>query len=277
MEKNSSEGFVFLNSFYEAINEIDDKQVRDEITSAIITFGITENVDFEQLSPVARFGMKIIISIIEKQKAKYRNKKAVGSLGGRPKKSDSEKPNENQECNSKKTNENLTAQNNPENKNQNCKTEKPNININNNTNINIKKENENKKEIVCLKETANETQTQKEKIFNWFLKETKKEQSAESLTASFIKFNQTEYQKDITLGDSWQNHIASWFQREKKKQQTLPQVAHVPPQKKRTPLPGVSYPIAEIRANKWGEEQFDPATETIDPYGRKCYQLKKSA
>lgn len=77
MEKNTSEGFVFLNSFYEAINEIDDKQVRDEITSAIITFGITENVDFEQLSPVARFGMKIIIPIIEKQKPNIATKKPL--------------------------------------------------------------------------------------------------------------------------------------------------------------------------------------------------------
>ncbi len=275
MEKNTTEGFVFLNSFYEAINEIDDKQVRDEITSAIITFGITENVDFEQLSPVARFGMKIIIPIIEKQKAKYRNKKAVGSLGGRPKKSDSEKPNENQECNFEKPNDNQKAQNNAKNENQNSKTEKPNININNNTNINIKKENENKKEIVCKiknlnAQSAENTHTE---ILNSFLslefvKENGGEEYAKKLADDFIDYNKDKPETFWT-SRQWERYIVRFLENDH---------THKPKESSgKEKLPGrfdyQEYCTA-ITSHKFVDSDFE---RTTDKEGKIWWVLKKSA
>ena len=209
MEKNETtqQAFVFHPSFWNALKELDDNSLKNEIAFAIISYGNEGEVELAELSPVARFAMRLIMPIIDKQQETYRRKRDAGKSGGRPK-------NENQKGENEKPIQNQTPDFEKANQNQNCNPEKASQNQTESTNnfrlgkekdiiynkdINIKKEKEIEKDM-CVKgnaenqNSANETHTQ---IFNSFFSlvkdyypaEEKSQQYAKQLADDFINYN----------------------------------------------------------------------------------------
>lgn len=117
--------FIFYESFYEAINELDDRD-QLEVYRALCEYALTGTMP--ELSGVASAMFKLMKPQIDANNKRRENGKKgaeYGKLGGRPPK---EKPQENHKETPKKPQENGKAT--------------PNVNVNDNVNV---KEKENKK------------------------------------------------------------------------------------------------------------------------------------
>lgn len=74
------ESFVFMASFYDAIKDLDDAH-RLEVYDALAMYGTTGKLP-ENLSGTASFGIKLMVPVIDSNKAKRDKRKEAGSKGG---------------------------------------------------------------------------------------------------------------------------------------------------------------------------------------------------
>ena len=96
-------GFVFQDSYLEAVEELDDETQKAEIIQAIVYYGIYGEVDFEKLSTTARALMKLIMPQISSQKEKYKIKSEAGKKGGQTEKQTESKTQANEKQTESKT------------------------------------------------------------------------------------------------------------------------------------------------------------------------------
>ncbi|MBP5367900.1 MAG: hypothetical protein J6Z01_05585 [Bacteroidales bacterium] len=223
MEKNETtqQAFVFHPSFWNALKELDDNSLKNEIAFAIISYGNEGEVELAELSPVARFAMRLIMPIIDKQQETYRRKRDAGKSGGRPK-------NENQKGENEKPIQNQTPDFEKANQNQNCNPEKADDNQDESRNsrrlgkekekdIFFNKDIEKEKDIVFLKEKETENATEvsddKNKKTDLNFSEIKKyfvgKGFDESTAQRFIDYNINHNKK---VQNDWKHYADKWIE-----------------------------------------------------------------
>ena len=91
-----AQGVVFLPSFHEAIQELNDSD-RLQMYDAIIRYGLYGEII--ELSPIPKAMFALVKPNIDASQNRYRAAKANGSKGGRPSKNQTENQNKNQKQN----------------------------------------------------------------------------------------------------------------------------------------------------------------------------------